>query len=123
MWKAVRLLALGIGGGIAAGASQALQTKEFLLFSPVPNSVSYGMIFLVGVSVGFLVKRVQDGLLMGILIAVLGTATLFLSLYLPNIEIAASAPELILGSVWLGGLTIFFLTLIGIFVGRIFSGE
>lgn len=121
MWKALRLLALGIVGGVAAGASAALQAEEFLKFSPVPSTVTYLLLVLIGLGAGFLVKGVQEGLLTGIGVALIGTITLFLSLYLPNIEIGL--PELILRSVWWGGLTIFFLTLIGIFVGRIFSGE
>lgn len=121
MWRAVRLLALGLAGGIAAGASAALQAEEFLKFSPVPSNVTYLLLVLIGLGAGFLVKGVQEGLLTGIGVALIGTLTLFLSLYLPNIEIGL--PELILRSVWWGGLTIFFLTLIGIFVGRILSGE
>lgn len=121
VWRAVRLLALGIVGGVAAGASAALQAEEFLKFSPVPSAVTHLLLVLIGLGAGFLVKGVQEGLLTGIGVALIGTITLFLSLYLPNIEIGL--PELILRSVWWGGLTIFFLTLIGIFVGRIFSGE
>lgn len=119
----VRLLFLALGAGIAAGASSALQAGEFLQFSPVPSNVAYALVLLVGISVGLLVKGVQEGLLMSIVIMVIGTVTLFLSVYVPNIEIAATAPELILRSVWWGALSVFFLTLIGIFVGRIFSGE
>ncbi|MEM4414324.1 MAG: hypothetical protein QXD59_08615 [Candidatus Caldarchaeum sp.] len=115
------MLALGIVGGVAAGASAALQAEEFLKFSPVPSTVTHLLLVLIGLGAGFLVKGVQEGLLTGIGVALIGTITLFLSLYLPNIEIGL--PELILRSVWWGGLTIFFLTLIGIFVGRIFSGE
>lgn len=122
MWRAVRRLALvGLVGGIAAGASAALQAEEFLKFSPVPSTVAYLLLVLIGLGAGFLVKGVQEGLVTGIGVALIGTATLFLSLYLPNIEIGI--PEFILRSVWVGGLTIFFLTLIGIMVGRIFSGE
>jgi hypothetical protein len=122
LWKGlVRALALGVVAGVAAGAGAALQAEEFLHFSPVPGTVVYALIVSVGLGVGFLVKGVQEGLLMGILVAIIGTATLFLALYLPNIEIGV--PELILRSVWWGALTIFFLTLLGIVVGRIVSGE
>ncbi|MCX8103208.1 MAG: hypothetical protein N3E42_02025 [Candidatus Bipolaricaulota bacterium] len=119
--KVVRLLILGIAGGIAAGASAALLAEEFLLFSPVPSNLAYVLLVLIGLGMGFLVKGMQEGLLLGVVVALMGTITLFLSLYWPNIEIGI--PEFILRSVWWGGLTIFFLTLIGIFVGRIFSGE
>ncbi|GBC75960.1 hypothetical protein HRbin07_00152 [bacterium HR07] len=119
--RLVRMLALGVAGGIAAGASAALQAEEFLQFSPVPGNAAYVLILLTGMGVGLLVKGVQEGLLLGVLVGITGTITLFFSLYLPNIEIGV--PELILRSVWWGALTIFFLTLIGIFVARIFSGE
>lgn len=118
-----RLLVLILIAGMAAGASSALQAGEFLEFSPVHSNIAYALILLIGFSVGLLVKGVQEGLLTSIFITVIGTITLFLAIYLPNIEITATAPELILRSVWWGALTIFFLTLIGIFVGRIFSGE
>ncbi len=119
----VRLLVIACVAGVAAGASSALRAGEFLEFSPVPSSIAYVLVLLVGLSVGLLVKGVEEGLLLGISITLIGTITLFLALYLPNVEIASTAPELILRSVWQGALTIFFLTLIGIVVGRIFSGE
>jgi hypothetical protein len=119
----VRAFLLALVAGVAAGASSALQAGEFLEFSPVPSSVAYVLVLLVGISMGLLVKGVQEGLLTGILITVVGTVTLFLAVYLPNMEIVTTAPELILRSIWWGAMTVFFLTLIGIFVGRIFSGE
>ena len=118
--KLLRWLTLALAAGIAAGASAALQSEEFLNFSPVPGSVVYLLLLLIGLGTGFLVKSVQEGLLMSLLILAIGSITLFLALYVPNIEIV---PEFILGSVWWGALTIFLLTLIGIFVGRIVSGE
>ncbi len=119
----ISLSVLTLAAGVAAGSSSALQAREFLEFSPVNNNIAYALVLLIGVSVGLLVKGVQEGLLASILVTLIGTITLFLAVYLPNVEIAATAPELILHSVWQGALTIFFLTLIGIFVGRIFSGE
>ncbi len=119
----VRLFVIALVAGVAAGASSALQAGEFLEFSPVPSSIAYMLVLLVGLSVGLLVKGMQEGLLLGILITIISTGTLFLAVYLPNIEIATTAPELILRSMWWGGMSVFFLTLIGIFVGRIFSGE
>ncbi len=121
--KLVRLLLLAPIAGIAAGASAALQAGEFLKFSPVPSNVAYALVLLVGLSVGLLVRGVQEGLLTSVLITIIGTITLFLAIYLPNVEIVATAPELILRSVWWGALSIFFLTIIGIVVGRILSGE
>lgn len=121
--KLARLVILILVAGIAAGASSALQAGEFLEFSPVHSNIAYALVLLIGFSVGLLVKGVQEGLLTSLFITVIGTITLFLAIYLPNVEITATAPELILRSVWWGALTIFFLTLIGIFVGRIFSGE
>lgn len=121
--KLVRLLLLVPVAGIATGASAALQAGEFLEFSPVPSNVAYALVLLVGLSVGLLVRGVQEGLLTSVLITIIGTITLFLAIYLPNVEIVATAPELILRSVWWGALSIFFLTIIGIVVGRILSGE
>lgn len=121
--KLGRLLSIVLVAGIAAGASSALQAGEFLEFAPVPSNAAYALVLLVGISVGLLVKGIQEGLLMSIVITVIGTVTLFLSVYVPNREIAATAPELILRSIWWGALSVFFLTLLGIFVGRIFSGE
>lgn len=121
--KLIRWLTLALVAGIAAGASSALKAGELLDFSPVPGNIAYALIALVGLSVGFLVREVQEGLIMAISITVVGTITLFLAIYLPNVEIAATAPELILGSVWWGALSTFFLTIIGMVVGRILSGE
>ncbi len=121
--KLIRWLTLALVAGIAAGASSALQAGELLDFSPVPGNIAYALIALVGLSVGFLVREVQEGLIMAISITVVGTITLFLAIYLPNVEIAATAPELILRSVWWGALSTFFLTIIGMVVGRILSGE
>ncbi len=121
--KLIRWLILALVAGIAAGASSALQAGELLDFSPVPGNIAYALVALVGLSVGFLVRGVQEGLIMAISITVVGTITLFLAIYLPNVEIAATAPELILRSVWWGALSTFFLTIIGMVVGRILSGE
>lgn len=121
--KLIRWLILALAAGIAAGASSALQAGELLGFSPVPSNIAYALVALVGLSVGFLVRGVQEGLIMAISITVVGTVTLFLAIYLPNVEIAATAPELILRSVWWGALSTFFLTIIGMVVGRILSGE
>ncbi len=121
--KFLRWLALALAAGIAAGASSALQTQELLDFSFVSGNIAYALVALVGLSVGFLVRGVQEGLLMALSITLVGTITLFLAIYLPNVEIAATAPELILRSVWWGALSMFFLTIIGMVVGRILSGE
>ncbi len=121
--KLLRWLILALAAGIAAGASSALQTQELLDFSFVPGNIAYVLVALVGVSVGLLVRGVQEGLLMALAITLVGTVTLFLAIYLPNVEIAATAPEFILRSVWWGALSIFFLTIIGMVVGRILSGE
>lgn len=121
--KFIRWLVLALAAGIAAGASSALHTKELLDFSLVSGNVTYALIALVGLSVGLLVRGVQEGLLMVLTITLVGTITLFLAIYLPNVEIAATTPELILGSVWWGIFSIFFLTIIGMVVGQILSGE
>jgi hypothetical protein len=60
---------------------------------------------------------------MALSITFVGAITIFLALYLPNVEVVATAPELILRSVWWGALSTFFLTIIGMVVGRILSGE
>ncbi len=119
----VRVGLLILAAGVAAGASSALQSGEFLEFSPVPSNIAYALVLLTGFSVGLLVKGVQEGLLTSLCVTVVGTITLFLAIYIANVEITATAPELILRSVWWGALSIFFLTMIGIFVGRILSGE
>lgn len=121
--KLLRWLMLALGAGIAAGASAALHTKELFDFSVVPGNVVYALIALVGLSVGFLVRGVQEGLIMALSITLVGTITLFLALYLPNVEIAATAPELLLQSVWIGAFSIFLLTIVGMVVGRILAGE
>ncbi len=121
--KFLRGLALALFAGIAAGISAALQTEELRNFSVVPGSIAYGLIALVGLGVGMLVKGVQEGLIMALSLTLVGTVTLMLALYLPNVEIVATAPELILRSIWLGALSIFLLTTIGMVVGRILSGE
>jgi len=121
--KFLRWLALALVAGIAAGASAALQSGELLKFSPVPALLAYVLIFLVGLSAGFLVKKFQEGLRLALSVTLVGAITLWAALYLPNREVVAAAPELILSSVWWGALTIFVLTLIGIIVARIFSGE
>ncbi len=121
--KLLRWLILALVAGIAAGASSALQTNELIDFSPVPGNVAHVLVALVGMSVGLLVRTIQEGLIMAISITAVGTITLFLAIYLPNVEIAATAPELILRSVWWGAVSTFFLTIIGMVVGRILSGE
>jgi hypothetical protein len=121
--KFLRWLALALVAGIAAGASAALHSNELLKFSLVPALPTYVLIVLAGLSAGLLVKGVQEGLGLALSVTVVGAITLFLALYLPNREVVAAAPELILSSVWWGALTIFVLTLIGIIVARIFSGE
>jgi len=121
--KLLRWLVLALMAGVAAGASSALQAEEFLKFSPVSSSISYVLVALVGFSIGLLVREVQEGLIMALSITLVGVITIFLALYLPNVEIVATAPELILRSVWWGGLSTFFLTIIGMVVGRILSGE
>lgn len=121
--RLLRGLLLALVAGVAAGASAALQTQELSGFSPVPGSVAYALVALVGIGVGLLVRGVQEGLIMAISVTIVGTLTLFLAIYLPNIEIAATAPELILRSVWWGAVSTFFLTILGIVVGRILSGE
>lgn len=121
--KFIRWLLLALTAGIAAGASSALQTHELFDFSPVPGNIAYALLALVGFSVGLLVREVQEGLFLALSITLVGTITLFLAIYLPNVEIAATAPELLFRSVWWGALSIFFLTIIGIVAGRILSGE
>ncbi|MCL6642698.1 MAG: hypothetical protein K6T71_05190 [Candidatus Bipolaricaulota bacterium] len=121
--KFLRWLVLALVAGIAAGASAALQSSELLKFSLVPALFAYMLIVLAGLSAGLLVQGVQEGLRLALSITLVGAITLFLALYLPNREVVAAAPELILRSVWWGALTIFVLTLIGIIVARIFSGE
>jgi len=121
--KFIRWLLITLSAGIAGGASSALLSEELINFSLVPDSIAYALIVLVGLSVGFLVKKVQEGLLMALSVTLVSTIALFLAIYLPNVEIVATAPELILRSVWWGALSTFFLTIIGIVVGRILSGE
>ncbi len=121
--KLLRWLVLALTAGVAAGASSALQAGEFLKFSPVSNNISYALVALVGLSIGLLVREVQEGLIMALSITLVGAITIFLALYLPNVEVVATAPELILRSVWWGALSTFFLTIIGMVVGRILSGE
>ena len=121
--KFIRWLLITLSAGIAGGASSALLSEELINFSLVPDGIAYALIVLVGLSVGFLVKKVQEGLLMALSVTLVSTIALFLAIYLPNVEIVATAPELILRSVWWGALSTFFLTIIGIVVGRILSGE
>jgi hypothetical protein len=121
--KVLRWLALVLFAGVTAGISAALQTEELRNFSPVPTLVASGLIAVVGVGVGMVVKGVQEGLMMALAIALVGTVTLVLALSLPNVEVVAAAPELILRSVWLGAILILLLTIIGMVVGRILSGE
>jgi hypothetical protein len=121
--KVLRWLALALFAGVTAGISAALQTEELRHFSPVPTLVASGLIAVVGVGVGMVVKGVQEGLMMALAIALVGTVTLVLALSLPNVEVVAAAPELILRSVWLGAILILLLTIIGMVVGRILSGE
>jgi hypothetical protein len=121
--KVLRWLALALFARVTAGISAALQTEELRNFSPVPTLVASGLIAVVGVGVGMVVKGVQEGLMMALAIALVGTVTLVLALSLPNVEVVAAAPELILRSVWLGAILILLLTIIGMVVGRILSGE
>jgi hypothetical protein len=121
--KVLRWLALALFAGVTAGISAALQTEELRNFSPVPTLVASGLIAAVGVGVGMVVKGVHEGLMMALAIALVGTVTLVLALSLPNVEVVAAAPELILRSVWLGAILILLLTIIGMVVGRILSGE
>jgi len=121
--KVLRWFALALFAGVTAGISAALQTEELRNFSPVPTLVASGLIAVVGVGVGMVVKGVQEGLMMALAIALVGTVTLVLALSLPNVEVVAAAPELILRSVWLGAILILLLTIIGMVVGRILSGE
>jgi len=94
--KVLRWLALALFAGVTAGISAALQTEELRNFSPVPTLVASGLIAVVGVGVGMVVKGVQEGLMMALAIALVGTVTLVLALSLPNVEVVAAAPELIL---------------------------